>query len=199
MLEDLDTRAVRRAATKERILKAAWRLARKDGLTGFSLRDVAKAVGMRAPSLYSYFDSKNGIYDAMFAQGNTELLELMSSQTDSGDFVETFKEGQRRFFRFATSDPVRHQLMMQRTIPNFEPSPASYAIATEVLGRVTQTFEDAGITDPKAIDLWTAISGGLVTQQIANDPGGDRWEVLIDGSVEMFLKQVGYRKKGAKR
>ena len=30
---------------------------------------------MRAQSLYSYFPSKHAIYDAMFAQGNRELLD----------------------------------------------------------------------------------------------------------------------------
>jgi len=31
---------------------------------------------MAAPSLYSYFGSKEAIYDAMFAQGYREFLEL---------------------------------------------------------------------------------------------------------------------------
>src|SRR5438477_6865988 len=198
MLETADTRAVRREATRERILKAAWRLARKEGLTGFSLRDVAKVVGMRAPSLYSYFDSKHAIYDAMFAQGNRELLAEVTEQTDAGDFVANFRDGAKRFFRFATSDPVRHQLMMTRAIPGFEPSRESYEIARQALGRVEKTFTDAGINDPRAIDMWTAVSGGLVNQQMANDPGGDRWERLLDDAVDMFLRYVGYEEKGQK-
>jgi AcrR family transcriptional regulator len=32
---------------------------------------------MAAPSLYSYFGSKEAIYDAMFAQGYREFLELV--------------------------------------------------------------------------------------------------------------------------
>ena len=37
---------------------------------------TAAAVGMRAPSLYSYFDSKHAIYDAMFGDSYRQLLEL---------------------------------------------------------------------------------------------------------------------------
>ena len=33
----------------------------------------------------------------------------------------------RLFVEFCTSDPVRYQLLFQRTIPDFEPSPESYA------------------------------------------------------------------------
>ena len=54
-----DRRAERREATKAEILDAAWVQVRADGLAALSLRDLARTVGMQAPSLYSYFDSKN--------------------------------------------------------------------------------------------------------------------------------------------
>ena len=43
------------------LVDAAWKQARADGLAALSLRDLARAVGLQAPSLYSYFDSKNAI------------------------------------------------------------------------------------------------------------------------------------------
>ena len=63
-----DRVAERRAATRLEILDAAWEMARSKGLVELTLRDVADRVGMRAPSLYGHFDSKNAIYDAMFEQ-----------------------------------------------------------------------------------------------------------------------------------
>jgi AcrR family transcriptional regulator len=68
-------RKIRHEATKEEILEAAWRLARVRGLAGFSLRDLAQAVQMRHQSLYTYFPSKQAIYDAMFAQGFRALAD----------------------------------------------------------------------------------------------------------------------------
>ena len=68
-----DTRAARRESTRERILRAAWDLARRDGLAAITLREVARQVGMRAPSLYTYFGSKNAMYDAMYAQAARDL------------------------------------------------------------------------------------------------------------------------------
>jgi len=69
-----DRRAERREAVIAEILEAAWDVARSEGLAGLSLRDVARRIGMRPPSLYWYFDSKRAIYDAMFMQGNRQLL-----------------------------------------------------------------------------------------------------------------------------
>ena len=44
-----------------------------------------------------------------------------------------------------------------------------------------------GVTDPRHVDLWTAVTTGLVDQQISNDPGGDRWTRLIEDVVRMLL------------
>src|SRR3954463_14228493 len=81
----LDRRLARHTATKQEIVAAAWRLARERGLGGWALRDVAEAVGMRAPSLYVYFDSKNALYDAMFADGNAELLRRVEAAAADGE------------------------------------------------------------------------------------------------------------------
>ena len=34
---------------------------------------------MRQPSLYEYFDSKHALYDAMFADGNRQLLARLDA------------------------------------------------------------------------------------------------------------------------
>ena len=67
-LPNRDRRAERREATRREIVDAAWEIARSDGLSAITLREVAERVGMRSPSLYSHFDSKNAIFDAMFGQ-----------------------------------------------------------------------------------------------------------------------------------
>src|SRR6478735_7492009 len=119
----------RREATKVEILDAAWDLVREHGLAALALRDLAARVGMRAPSLYQYFDSKHAIYDAMFAQGWQQALDEITVDTGTTDPRETLQIAARRMFAFSTSDAARYQLLFQRTIPGFEPSPESYAPA----------------------------------------------------------------------
>jgi AcrR family transcriptional regulator len=185
-----DRRADRRAATKAEILDAAWALVREHGLAALSLRDLAARVGMRAPSLYQYFPSKNAIYDAMFGQGTRQALELMTEEIDGSSTREVLREIAVRMFDFTTSDPARALLLFQRTIPDFEPSPEAYAPAVEMFDRVQALLASHGIDDPAAMDLWTALISGLTNQQLANEPGGDRWALLIDRSVDMYLANV---------
>ena len=182
--------ARRREATKAEILDAAWALVREHGLAALALRDLAARVGMRAPSLYQYFPSKHAIYDAMFTQGTQRALDAITPSLTETDTRELLRHIARSMFEFTTSDPARAQLLFQRTIPGFEPSPEAYAPAVEMFSRVQSTLTDHGFTDPDAMDVWTAIISGLTNQQLANDPGGDRWGRLVDRMVDMFIADM---------
>ena len=149
---------------------------------------------MQAPSLYSYFDSKHAIYDAMFAQAAREFVEAGPSG-ELGDPLDGLKELVRFFVGFCAADAARYLLMFQRTIPGFEPSAESFAISEAGLERVVERMKACGISDPRAVDLFTAIGTGLADQQLSNDPGGDRWIRLIDEAVEMFYDHMSKKKK----
>jgi AcrR family transcriptional regulator len=186
----------RREATKAEILGAAWDLVGEVGLAGLSLRDLAARVGMRAPSLYQYFDSKHAIYDAMFQQAAQDMLEIRSVEVAPATLRADLLRAAHQFFDLATANAARAQLLFQRTLPGFEPSPAAYAPATELINRLQQAFINGGITHPDALDAWTSLLSGLVNQQLANDPGGDRYKRLVDRFVDMFLADFGPKKKG---
>ncbi len=181
----------RRVAVRREILAAAWELSREHGLSALSLRELAARVGMRAPSLYSYFASKEAIYDAMFAQGQRELLETLSAVPRSGTDRRVFHHGSRAFFDFCTADPTRYQLLFQRVVPGFEPTEESYALAVQVLELLHGQLRAVGVDDPRLADLWTAMITGLTDQQISNDPGGDRWSRLLEELVDLFCDHAG--------
>ena len=187
-----DRRAERHAATRREILDAAWRLSGERGLAGWALRDVAEVVGMRAPSLYGYFDNKFAVYDAMFADGYAALLEL-AGRTDADLVergaapVEVLRAAAAMFFEFCVDDPARMQLLFLRTIPGFEPSESAYALARQAFEQMAGVMTTAGLRAPEHVDLWTALVTGLATQQISNDPGGQRWRRLVEPAVDMFV------------
>lgn len=197
-----DRRSRRHRATKQEIVAAAWEAARDKGLAGLTLSEVAARVGMRVPSLYSYFASKNEIYDAMFAQGNAEFLEFIEQRrTEPARRPrDRVRRAFRIFFDFATRDPVRYQLLFQRTIPGFVPSGSSYARAIRVLDLFREDLAEAGLSGDQADeDLLTALSSGLVDQQIANDPGGDRWGRLLDEAADMAYDHLMRKRRKQRR
>jgi AcrR family transcriptional regulator len=152
---------------------------------------------MQAPSLYGHVASKHAIYDAMFGQAWTEFLDGARALDDRlpDDLAGVLLTYARYFFDFATQDPVRNQLMNQRTIPGFEPTPEAYAPAVAVLEEFAVRMAARGITDQEDIDLYVALVGGLADSQLANDPGGDRWGRLLERAVDMYVRDLDSRSR----
>lgn len=185
--------AERREATRREILDAAWAVAREKGITVLTLRDVAERVGMQTPSLYSHFESKNAIYDAMFGEAWAGCLEAMTAGIANAPEEPRARllHMMRTYFDYAVADQARNQLMNIRISADFEPSAEAYApsIATYELGR--HYLAGIGVDSDADLDLCAALIGGLVDAQLANDPGGDRYARLLDGAAQMFADHVG--------
>ena len=185
-----DRRHARHQATKREILDEAWKMVRGEGLNALSLRALARVVDMEPQSLYTYFASKHSVYDHLFADGNRELLDRFNQLQVSDDTQSTLRAVARLFVTFAAEDQARYELLFLRTIPDFQPSPESYSIAVEVFSRARSIFASVGLRSDADFDLWTAVVSGLASQQLANDPGGDRYLKLIDNAVAMFSEYV---------
>jgi len=187
------TVAQRRETKIASIVDAAWGLARRDGIQLLSLHALATEVGMRQPSLYAYFDSKSALYDAMFADGNRELLARLDSLELPADPRVALKVLLRAFAGFALADPARHSLLFRRVIPGFEPSPESYALAVDALSHVLAVMNDAGVTDSGDVDCMIAMVAGLIEAQLSNEPGGDRWLRHLDRMVDLLADDAHVR------
>jgi AcrR family transcriptional regulator len=189
-----DRRHARHEATRQEILQAAWDQMWVEGVAALSLRGLARSVGMEPQSLYSYFDSKHAIYDALFAEANTELLGRLraSGQDDDGpaEALQAIRRRARIMVEFCMEDPVRYQLLFQRTIPGFEPSEPSYAIAREIIDQARRTMARAGLGSPRHLEIYTSLVSGLVAQQLANDPGGRRYVRHLDETLDMYFEHM---------
>jgi AcrR family transcriptional regulator len=188
-----DRVAERREATKREIVEAAWEVARENGLAALTLRDVAARVGMRAPSLYSHFESKHAIYDAMFEQAWSDYEQRQAAVFEDLDEHPraAAKQVSRHYYDYATADLPRHQLMDVRVIPGFEPSEAAYAPAVRALDAGKTLLHELGVDSEDSLEIWIALIGGLVNQHHANDPGGTRHSGLVDRAVDMWADWVG--------
>ncbi|MFN2562724.1 MAG: TetR/AcrR family transcriptional regulator [Jatrophihabitans sp.] len=192
-LPNRDRRAERREDTRREILDAAWAVARQDGLENVTLRAVAERVGMRAPSLYSHFESKNAIYDAMFGQAWSEYLDQIE------DLDASLPAAPRKallfmlqtFVDFCTADLPRFQLMNLRVVTGFAPSPEAYAPSLRVMELFRRRAAALGAPNDEDVDLLAAAVGGLVDAQWSNDPGGTRYIRLLPRAIDALADDLG--------
>jgi AcrR family transcriptional regulator len=188
-----DRRAERRADKRATIIAEAWAIARRDGLGGLSLHGLAAAVGLRQPSLYVYFDSKLALYDALFADGYRQLLEFMAERNYVGEPRDALVRFVRDQVEWAGADFVRYQMLFQRSVPGFEPSRESWALAVEFYKAASAVLSAAELTEPSDVDLFSALISGMASQQAANDPGGQRWAKHAERAVDLFLAAADRR------
>jgi len=85
-------------ATREKILEAAQDLIQTRSFHGFSFQDIADRVGVRKPSLYHYFDSKDAVALAVLER-SADWVRTQSAKLDGEDpaaqlehYFEMFRE-----------------------------------------------------------------------------------------------------------
>jgi AcrR family transcriptional regulator len=177
-----DRRQRRRYETIEEALDVAADVMAEHGVAGLSVGEVARRMGIRPPSLYVYFASKNALYDALFARGwrlirdaMQPLYERLATDTDLDAFLGDVGSV---FVRWAIEHPAYSQLMFWRPVPGYAPTPEAYAAAVEVMDQGRAVFgelqrrgffrADAAIDE--ILKDWTIVINGVISQQLANAP-----------------------------
>ncbi len=191
----IDAPTSKRETRRAEIVAAAWELAHTHGIGGVSLHALAREVGIRQPSLYAYFDSKRALYDAMFADGNRQLLRRLDDLKLPDNPRAALKKFMRTFVDFALEDRARYALLFQRPIPGFEPTAESYVLAQEMLAQTVDLLRAAGLRNRGDIDCFIAMVAGLLEAQISNEPTGDRWTRHLNRLTDMHLDEAERRKE----
>jgi len=197
-----DRRQRRRQETIEEALDVAVDVMAEQGVAGLSVGEVARRMGIRPPSLYVYFASKNALYDALFARGWRLVGAAMApvyDRLDAGDdLAAMLREASIAFARWAVEHPAYSQLMFWRPVPGYTPSAEAYADAIDVVERsaaALAALQRRGLlradADTDAIFRdWTVLISGVVSQQLANEPGASfdegRFTSSLPRLVDMF-------------
>lgn len=202
----LERRRRRHAETVEEVLDVAAAIMAEEGVAGLSLGEVARRMQIRTPSLYTYVDSKNALYDALFLRGWTLLNEAMAEHPAAGgDPRAALLDGVCAFVRWAVEHAAYGQLMFWRPVPGYRPSEQAYAAAqraSDQLRANVTVLRQAGLLRgdvdiDEAGAALTVLVSGVISQQLANCPGepfdGGTFTARLPELVAMYLAHYGAR------
>jgi AcrR family transcriptional regulator len=158
------------------ILEAADRLIARDGLSGLSMRLLAKEVGIPAPTLYGYFDSKEAVIDAL-AQEKIALLSeaILREAKDVLPGVPRLLAFARGYRTFALSGRDYYDLFILKATPDGQDAPTVDNTAgmelIQTLAEDVQTAIDLGQLRPidpeqTILALW-AVAHGYVSLEVS--------------------------------
>ena len=211
----MDRRQRRRQETIEEVLDVAAGLMREQGVAGLSIGEVARRMGIRPPSLYVYFDSKNALYDALFERGANLVVEHMQAFGDQLDptlsLEESLLTSADAFIRWAVEHPEYTQLLFWRPVPGFAPSERAYAPAIRLVELSRERFANLQsrglLRDDVSLDelqrAWTIVTSGVISQQLSNAPDqpfdSGAFTQAIPDMVAMFARHYSAPTKAQRR
>jgi AcrR family transcriptional regulator len=173
------------------ILKTAVRLLEQDEADGLSLRAVALALGVKAPSLYRYFPDKEALEVAVAEEiWNVMLGEFRAASaiTDPGT---RFRRTAEAYLRFARERFSLYTFVVQNGLSRTYGSKASKAVwnlLLEAASRVSGQPDDTAA----AVAVWSFLHG-YATLEHAGAFGASGPKGGLERGVEAFLSNFRSR------
>ena len=137
-----------KADTKKKILEKALELFAENGYDAVSVGEIARAVGIKAPSLYSHYPSKQAIFDAIVEETARQYekytdginIHVQDAQKDtvvfSGITEEFLVKEVRRIFLYSLHDKAISRFRRMMTIEQFRSEKLSAFYTERYVGRM---------------------------------------------------------------
>ena len=125
MAERARPRATRKPLTRERVLRAALRLADKGGIESLSMRKLAQELGVEAMSLYNHVKNKDDILEG--------IVDLVAQEMEPARDDVDWKPALRRTAISAHDAHTRHPWTAEIWMRVAGPSAARYAYSDAML------------------------------------------------------------------
>lgn len=185
--------------TRQDILEAAARAFARHGLQGATMRQIAQEAGYTAPALYTYFPSKQAIFDALVDHLLGQVLEVFEAPLPAGlTFAQKVELLLRRQL---TLGDAQRDLFGILLAPQPAVLPAQADADGDPFGRYM-----AGLTDWMAEAAGEAGVGGRTPDELAwaylgleyaflvrwvRGPGDRPLSEDVGRVLELFLRGVG--------
>ena len=164
------------------IVAAGRRLLEQSGMDALTMRDVADAVGVRAPSLYKRVRSRSDLFRLILEDVADELTSTLDAAAGNGDPVTDLRAMAAAYRAFAHSNPVTYTLMFtpHAVLGGTERSVRSSATFLRVIAEVAGQAH--ALPAARMIVAW---AHGFITMELAGAfrLGGDleqAWDFGLD-------------------
>jgi len=178
--------------TREQVLAKAIDILNERGPDALSMRELAKSLEVKAPSLYRYFPDKLSLEREVVESGNRLLLSALEGACRHGRKSHLYLAAAYTYRDFALGKPHLYFLMMERRIVFPPASESGKALWEFVLGLVRVV---SGHTDGTAyaVALWSFLHGFVSLERAGRFGASGPLDGLKVGIRSLTL---GFRNEG---
>ncbi|HBK05149.1 MAG TPA: hypothetical protein DDZ81_04725 [Acetobacteraceae bacterium] len=152
-------------SSKDRIKREAMRLFVKHGTDAVSMRDIADAVGMKAPSLYAHFRSRDELIAALFHASYSEYgCKLAEAASTAGTAHRQLEAMVRTICALHAEDELLFNFLLLTQHGFLAEVPADDHNPVEVICRWVAASMDSGDIPPGNPTLIAGAIMGVIIQ-----------------------------------
>lgn len=166
-------RSVTEKNSASRILDTALQLFGEKGYEATSIREICERAGITRPTLYYFFESKEGLYRAIVAEASREWLRTVRDGLASPpDLRSKYKAVARKFFQDVTLRPALIRFLYN-LVWSAESSPFAqevhkfYAEAVELLSEAAREAARRGEISVDRLELRMMVLMGAFEEAIS--------------------------------
>lgn len=184
-------------SNKDKILEAASALFLDGGVSALSVRAIAKRAGVSTIGIYSHYNGKDGLLEALYIQG-FEMVSKAMIVTDPEDIHASIILGCERYLDIADNYRAHYQLIFGEAGAEYVPSlkaRSASVTAFEKLVSFTSPLLPPNSDDEtkrrKALEIWALIHGFVCLKHHSVGrlmPNID-WRPTILSAVESLMSE----------
>lgn len=185
--------------TKERILLAASQLFLRGGISALSVRAIAQEANLSTIGIYSYFNGKQGILDALYIEGFEQVLAATTVPIDANNPKAAILKAAKGYVQVAVQYQGHYRLIFGESDAGYQPSEEAkqagekaFIHLTKIIGKLLPDNTSAEQKQEVALQIWSLVHGYVSLKQhaIADVINVNRWEGFILDAVDLHVDAI---------
>ncbi len=180
-----------------RLLESALTLISEQGASGLTVRAVAKAAGCSTMGVYTHFNGKSGLIDAVVEQGFEELDRVLADAWEvagvgRGGLIATAEA----YRAFAVEAPAQFQTMFSPAIAGYEPSERTrertwetfFAHRARVAAALDSADADPADSHDATLRLWAWVHGHVAVELMSHAYANDAHPAMEPADLSVAIE-----------
>jgi AcrR family transcriptional regulator len=152
--------------SRTKILNAASQLFLEGGASSLSVRAISKRAGLSTIGIYSHFQGKQGILDALYIEGFNYVRDAMDVDLDGQDTREKVLQAAAGYIRVGQEHEAHYRLIFGESDAGYEPSEEAIQARDKAFSKLVRVAgaylpEQASVAERRqlALNVWAIVHG----------------------------------------
>jgi len=186
------------AGTRAKILSAASELFLEGGVAALSVRAISKRAGLSTIGIYSHFNGKQGVLDALYIEGFNKVFDAMNIVQEGKTSLDQVMRSCECYLRVAYQNEAHYRLIFGESDAGYQPSEDARQAADrafkKLVSNTSEYLRSKGLNMDRlqgALDIWAVMHGYVSISHHAMANESLDWQGMALNAVQRQIESWG--------